>query len=138
MEIFLSAEIEGPAKNKWFELRKEFSEALSVLRDEDYGEALTDIGIISIILRPEFFEDDGHKERRFYSAKRKEADIRLRIEYTDFVKANKEMRKRIYAAHILESVRIAANKAGIAAKKAGTEFDGERLLRDVERLLEQI
>lgn len=131
MEIFLGAEIEGPATNKWFELQKEFSESLLVLREKNYGETLTSIGVISIIMRPEFFEDGGYKERRFYSAKRKEADIRLRIEYTDFVNANKEMQKRIYRAHILEAISIAGNKAG-------REFDLRRLLSDVEHLFNQM
>ena len=130
MDIFLGAEIDGPAAGKWFALQKAFSESLSVLGERNYGESLTSIGIISIIMPTEFFEDGGYKERRFYSAQRKAADIRLQIGYTDFVKADNETRKRIYRSHILEAVRIAATKAG-------SGLDGSRLLRDVEQLLEQ-
>lgn len=93
MEIFLGAEIEGPATSKWFDLQKEFSELLGELKDESYGDSLTSIGIISILMHPEYFEGEGYKERRYYSRKNKEADIRLRINYTDFVNANKEIRK---------------------------------------------
>ena len=79
MEIFLGAEIEGPATSKWFDLQKEFSELLGELKDENYGDSLTSIGIITILMHPEFFEGEGYKERRYYSRKNKEADIRLRI-----------------------------------------------------------
>ena len=128
MEIFLGAEIEGPATSKWFDLQKEFSELLGELMDENYGDSLTSIGIISILMHPEYFEGEGYKERRYYSRKNKEADIRLRINYTDFVNANKETRKGSYISHILEAITIAGNKAGDG-------FDLNRLLFDVQRLL---
>ena len=128
MEIFLGAETEGPATRKWFDLQKEFSVLLAEIKDEDYGDSLTSIGIISIIMHPEYFDGDGYKERKYYSRKKKEADIRLRINYTDFVNASKETRKGIYISHILEAITIAGNKAGDG-------FDLSRLLLDVKRLL---
>ena len=128
MEIFLGAEIEGPATSKWFDLQKEFSVLLGELKDENYGDSLTSIGIISILMHPEYFEGEGYKERRYYSRKNKEADIRLRINYTDFVNSNNETRKGIYISHILEAITIAGNKAGDG-------FDLNRLLFDVQRLL---
>ena len=128
MEIFLGAEIEGPATSKWFDLQKEFSGLLGELKDENYGDSLTSIGIISILMHPEYFEGEGYKERRYYPRKNKEADIRLQINYTDFVNANKETRKGIYISHILEAITIAGNKAGDG-------FDLNRLLFDVQRLL---
>lgn len=128
MEIFLGAEIEGPATSKWFDLQKEFSKLLGELKDENYGDSLTSIGIITILMHPEYFEGEGYKERRYYSRKNKEADIRLRINYTDFVNASKEIRKGIYISHILEAITIAGNKAGDG-------FDLNRLLFDVQRLL---
>lgn len=128
MEIFLSAEIEGPATSKWFVLQKEFSLLLSVLHKKDYGEQLNSIGIISIIMRDEYFEDGGHKERKYYSKTRKEADIRLRINYNDFLRANEADRKKLYIAHILDSIYI-------AGKKAGKDFAVTQLLTDVETIL---
>lgn len=128
MDIFLGAEIVGPGTSKWFDLQKEFSELLTEMKDEDYGDSLKSIGIISIIMHPEYFDGDGYKERRYYSRKKKEADIRLRINYTDFVNASKETRREIYVSHILEAITIAGNKAGDG-------FDLSRLLLDVQRLL---
>ena len=129
MEIFLSAEAEGPATSKWFILQKEFASALAQLKHRHYGDDLTSIGIISILMRDEFFVGGGYKERTHYSRKRKDADIRLRIDYQTFIKASKEMQKEIYLNHIVESIRI-------AGKKAGPAFQTEQLVADVRILLD--
>lgn len=128
MEIFLSAEIEGPVTSKWFLLQKEFTPLLKTLESKNYGETLTSIGIITILLRDKYLEDGGYKERRYYSKKNKEADIRLRINYYAFLKASDEEARKIYVDHILQSIRI----AGV---KAGKGFDLERLIADVQELL---
>lgn len=67
MEIFLSAEIEGPVTSKWFVLQKEFSELLLNFHEKEYGENLNSIGIITILMRDEYLKDGGHKERKYYS-----------------------------------------------------------------------
>ena len=128
MDIFLSAEIEGRAESKWFILQKEFSEKLKKLSEYNYGDNLTSIAIISIIMREEFFEDWAYKERKYYSKKNKEADIRLRINYKKFIIAKEDERRKIYFDHILESIRI-------AGEKAGSDFRLDNLLSDVNYLL---
>ena len=128
MEIFLSAEIAGAAHGKWFLLQKEFTPLLKTLESKNYGETLTSIGIITILMPDQYFEDSGYKERRYYSKKTREADIRLRISYNAFLNATSEEARKIYADHILQSIRI-------AGEKAGKEFDLERLIGDVQALL---
>lgn len=128
MDIFLSAEIEGPATRKWFELQKEFSALLSQVSKNDYGENLISIGIISIIMRDEYFKEGGYKERKYYNRGRREADIRLRINYKEFLKASDQERRTIYINHIIESICI-------AGEKAGEGFETERLISDVKRVL---
>lgn len=128
MEIFLSAEIEGPATNKWFALQKEFAPLLKSLKAKCYGDMLTNIGIISIILRDQYFEGGGYKERRYYSKKNKEADIRIKIDYNKFVRSSPEEARAMYIEHILESISI-------AGEKAGKGFNLEQLLCDVREVL---
>jgi len=130
MKIFLGAELEGRAGSKWFKLQKTFSSKLGNIADLNYGESLTNIAIISIIVREEFFEGGGYKERRYYSKIRKEADIRLRINYHDFVIADDVTREEIYISHILEAVSI-------AGKKAGKGFNIKRLIADIEECLRE-
>ena len=129
MEIFLSGEIEGPASAKWVELQRECAPLLSKLEDKNYGEDLTSIGIISILMRDEYLANGLHPEKRYYSRKRKEADIRMWINYKEFSRSNKEQRKKIYIDHIIESIRV-------AGKKAGKGFDTELLVKDVREILD--
>ena len=69
MEIFLGAEIEGPAAGKWFVLQKEFSRSLLSIEDRCYGDDLLSIGVISIVMRDKYFEQGGYKERLYYNKK---------------------------------------------------------------------
>lgn len=130
MTIFLSAEIEGPATSKWFELQKIFSKRLSCISNVNYGNSLTSISIISIIMRDDFFEQGGYKERKYYNKARADADIRLRLDYFSFLKGNDEARKRIYIDHILAAINI-------AGQKAGKNFNLNRLVNDVTHILEE-
>ena len=65
MEIFLSAETEGMAASRWFELQKIFSAELASINDVHYGKGLSSIAIISIIMRDHFFENGGHLRSLF-------------------------------------------------------------------------
>lgn len=129
MEIFLGAETEGAAAGKWFELQKTLTPLLNCLRDVDYGKDLTSIGIITILMRDSFFEDGGYPERRYYNSRKKEADIRLRMDYHSFNKATSEQRKAIYIQHIIRCIET-------AGEKVSGDFDADRLIRDVKNLLE--
>ena len=128
MDIFLSAETEGPAASKWFVLQKEFTPLLKSLSEKSYGEDLTSIGIISILLRDKYLGDDWHRERKYYSKKNKEADIRLKMDYQKFLRASPEDARKMYIEHILDSISI-------AGKKAGKGFNLEHLLSDVREVL---
>lgn len=110
MNVFLGAELYGVAQKYWFELRKEFSPKLNSLREKNYGDELKSIGIITIILPDYFFNDGGYPERRLFKRKTKEADIRLRINYYQFIHANVEERRTIYINHILESINTLRDK----------------------------
>ena len=130
MKIFLGAELEGAAGNKWFVLQKEFNKKLLSLDNKNYGDELIHIGIISIIMREEFFVDGAYKERRHINRKTKTTDIRLRIDYNKFVKSSNETRRQLYIEHITEAIRI-------SGEKAGKTFETERLIEDVLVLLNE-
>ena len=110
MDIFLGAELYGVAQKYWFELRREFSLKLNSLKDKNYGDELKRISIISIILPDNFYIDGGYPERRLFKRKTKEADIRLRINYNQFIHGDADERRTIYIRHILESINTLRNK----------------------------
>lgn len=128
MEIFLGAELEGAAGGRWFALQKDFSKRLSPIKARDYGLDLVNIGIISIIMKEETLQDGAYKERKYYNRKEKSADIRLRMNYEDFVKACDRDRREMYTSHILQAVQI-------ACEKAGDRLNSDQLLNDIKELL---
>lgn len=110
MQFFLSAETFAPAHNYWQEARSIIIPQLEKLSTSFYGNGLSRIAIISIILPDQFFEGGGYKERRLYKRKTGEADIRLRINFKQFVHAKPEQRLDIYANHIIDSVQTLHGK----------------------------
>ena len=68
---------------------------------------------------------------RFFAFNRfvtKEADIRLRIDYNEFIHASEEERLNIYNNHIVQSIRT-------LQKKLGPDFDYSKLEEDVKQAL---
>jgi hypothetical protein len=128
LKIFLGAELEGAAGSRWFALRADISKRLSPIQDRDYGSELVSIAIISIIMKEETIQDGAYKERKYYNRKEKYADIRLQINYKDFLKARDSDRREMYISHILKSVQI-------ACEKAGDSLNSNQLINDIKELL---
>ena len=84
------------------------------VRARNYGDELTHIYIISIILPPEYFTDGGFKERKIFFRKTHDADIRLRIDYHSFVYAKPDKRREIYKQHIIDSIMTLQRKVSKA------------------------
>ena len=110
MKFFLGAETYAPAQNYWMEARRIIEPQLEKLSSSSYGDGLSSIAIISIILPDQFFEHGGYKERRLYKRKSGEADIRLRIDFKQFIRAKPEQRLDLYARHIIECVQTLNGK----------------------------
>ena len=129
MHFFLSSETYGLAATFWRPLEAAFSKSLLSLEETSYGDELTSISIISIILPSEFYSDGGYKERRLFHRKTRDADIRLRIDYHSFVCAKPEQRRELYADNIINSILT-------LKKKVSPVFQFDRLLSDVATALD--
>ena len=128
MDIFLSAELDSLASSRWFPLQKEFRRKLSCLEQKFYGDELTSVAIISIIMDPKYFEDGGYKERILYRRRTSEADVRLRIPWKEFVFSKPDLRRKIYINHILESIEVLRTRVG-------SQFKLDELKKDIYLLL---
>lgn len=104
MELFLTSESYGTASALWLLLCKEFNKNLEWLKSADYGDELTSICIVSIIMPDSYYEDGGYRERILFKKSSKEADVRLRIDYKDFVSASYGKRKQLYCEHIVQAL----------------------------------
>ena len=128
MHIFLSAELYGKAGGLFTPLCRECSAKLKLLEDRSYGDELVDIGIISIIMPEEFFEDGGYRERILFQRKQHGADVRLRIPYKSFIICKPEVRRQLYVEHIIHSIAVLKGRVS-------KHFEMDRLLSDVRSVL---
>ena len=79
MKFFLSYESAAPATFYLTKLEPLFSAKLAALEPKNYGDELTDIGIISIVLPEELLHN--HPERQLFQRKSRSADIRLQMDF---------------------------------------------------------
>ena len=126
MKFFLSYESAAPAASYLTKLEPLFSAKLAALEPKNYGDDLTDIGIISIVLPEELLPN--HPERQLFQRKSRSADIRLQMDFAAFVHTKPETRYELYAAHILASLST-------LERKVARQFQYAELYRDVEALL---
>ncbi len=131
MKIFLGSETEGRADGLLLPIRNAVNTLLDVIREKQYGNALLDIGVISIIMKDEMYDSGGYPERKYYSKIKREADIRLRLNYKIFCNAKPHERMEIYKKHVWRAFAIAASKA----KSADDNFEENKLLSDVKQAL---
>ena len=115
--VFFSVEGEGAAAVKIMEILNPIQAALNEL-DKRYSSKLDSIAIIPLCV-----SDEARRERRYVSLKKRCADLRLRIDWADFVRAAPETRRYL----CLENLRASA--AYIAQKDAS--FQLEEFLADI-------
>ncbi len=84
-----------------------------------YCDALDTIGIIPFSGPDKYMSD--WKERKYISWARREADIRLRIDFDTFVKASQENQRAMVKEVIIKSLEIIKHRC--EAKKLRFEFD---------------
>lgn len=131
MKIFLGSETEGRADSLLLPVRNKVDSLLNGIREKDYGKALSDIGIFSIIMKDEMYDSGGYPERKYYRKTSGSADIRLRLNYNEFCNATQEERMELYKRDVWKAFSIAADKA----KVVDCQFKKEELINDVEKML---
>lgn len=126
MKIFLSGETSFNANEPFRRLLMEMNKKLKSFieadeNDDTYGAEFKSIGIITMIL-----SDDLAKtpERKLINRKKKEADIRLKIDYYKFVNSNADTQFFLYLKNIIESIKVVNEK-----KKE--DFNGDKLIEDI-------
>ena len=148
-KIFISSEIDrinGITKDMstdiadyYIQIEKKIN---SLLKSNDYGDALLDggIGIIMTIYSKKYLEtikkDTGKEfpERIIYRRKTKDSDVRLRVDYEKFIESTGETRKGLILQNIIDSI-LALNEK--IKKHKDVKFLGEKLVNDLASALEK-
>lgn len=123
MRFFLSAEVDTLVHEQLRRVQNRVQARLTeFFAGRDYGPALKKIGVIPMILRPEW--QAGHREQRLFQRKQKSADYRTWIGFEKMRDGTDELRERLLLKNIVEAVVD-------LSRKAGKGFAGEQLVEDL-------
>jgi hypothetical protein len=128
MKFFLSGELDVEIRDAWAPVRQYVEARLNAsLSDKEYGSAICSIGIIPMILRPEW--QSARKERRLFQRKQRGADYRTAIDFEQFRSGSERVRRRLLVRNIIEAIEDLQRKAGRA-------FHGHALVEDILALFQ--
>lgn len=95
----------------------------------NYGTEFRSIGIIPTCFSDETWELIGWKEQKQIWRKKKEADIRLRMDYYQFKRSNPENKRLLFIDIIIKSLKI-------VQERSKGDFKGEQLINDILNALD--
>lgn len=125
MTFFLSCEAYSSGATLLMRYHNLTEYRLKALLECSYGQELTHISLITIMMPKEFYEDGGWKERTLFQKKSHSADLRLRLNYQEFLCATPERRAILYCNHILKSLEA-------LRRKVSRDYQFDALLHDVQ------
>lgn len=132
MKIFITIEAQNATDNGLFEIFRDVNQQLSFVTDKNseleninnYGNEFRIISIIPSCLDDNYWKVFGWKERKQIWRKKKEADIRLRMNYNRFIEETPENRRLMFIDIIVKSIQA-------VQEKSIDDFQGEKLIEDI-------
>lgn len=95
---------------------------------DNYGKEFRSIAIIPTGVSDDFWKALGWKERTLIWRKKREADIRLRINYERFIKESTENKRLMVVDIIVKSIKV-------VQEKSKEDFRGNELIVDILKTL---
>ncbi len=131
MKLFISIESEKTAESGLADIMKEIRNKLSFLfEDTDiYGTEFDSIAIIPTCVSDDIWQISGWKERKRINRKKKEADIRLKMDYHRFINETDKNKYLLFTDIIIKSVCIVNDKSK-------GDFKGDKLINDILKALD--
>ena len=128
MTLFLSCEAQSDGAGLLMRYHQLTQPRLNRLSDRCYGQELTEIAIITIFVSDELFEGGCWRERKLFQRKSHSADLRLRLNYREFLSATPEHRATLYCTHILNSIETLRGKVS-------RDYQFDALIQDIQSIL---
>ena len=130
MKLFISIEAERSEETGIDNILTEVRKKLSFLSEdtEAYGTEFSEISVIPVCVSEEMWQTLGWNERKLISRKKKEADIRLKMDFQRFNKADAEEKYILFADIIVKSVLV-------VKEKSKSDFKGDKLVADIIKAL---
>lgn len=136
MRLFLSIEAQCEETGIQYIL-SEVNQKLSFVTAKDknlentdnYGQEFSSIAVIPTCVSEKMWVISGWKERRFISRKKREADIRLKMDYERFKSETKENKYILFADVIIKSILV-------VSQKSKGDFNADKLIDDILNALD--
>ena len=134
MRLFISVEAQHAFESGLSEILREVTESIKSINDDSlnsefkYGKEFISISIIPSCMDEIYWTALGWKERKLINRKKGEAEIRIRMDYDRFVRESTTNKRLIFIKTIVESIKI-------IEEKSKSDFNGEKLINDILRLL---
>lgn len=133
MLLFMTLEANVDALSKilrktTYELKFITNQNIGLEDTDNYGTEFRIISIIPTCLDDNFWEALGWKERKQIWRKKREADIRLRMDYYRFVKETPENQRLMFIDIIVKSIKV-------VQEKSKGDFRGNELINDILKVL---
>lgn len=132
MKLFLSIEAQNCTENGLSKILKETIDKLHFVTNNstnleninNYGMEFREIAIIPSCMDDGFWSATGWKERKQIWRKKREADIRLRMDYDRFMSGSLDERRLLFYDIIIKSIEV------IKARSKG-DFLADKLIKDI-------
>jgi hypothetical protein len=103
MRFFFSGELDTLVGDVYRPIRQRVEERLNSFCDgRNYGDAVQEIGIIPIIVRPEWLGD--RKERRLFQRRKASADYRTQIDFEKFKSGDDNVRTKLLVKNVVQAI----------------------------------
>jgi hypothetical protein len=132
MRLFITIEAENSSQNGLADIFRDVDRQLSFVTGknddlpnvDNYGSEFREIAIIPSCVSLSTWEALGWKERQYVWRKKREADIRLRMDYERFVSETPENKRLLFVDIIIKSIKV------LQTKSKG-DFRGDALIADI-------
>jgi hypothetical protein len=134
MKLVISVEAQNAFEIGLGEILREVNESIKSINDNSlvseskYGNEFVSIGIIPSCMEEKMWTALGWKEKKLIKRTKREADIRIRMDYDRFIRESPSNKRLIFIKTIVESLKIVQEKSKF-------DFKGEELINDILFLL---
>lgn len=132
MRLFITVEAQNAMESGLARLLKEINSELDFITSKEkklesidnYGTEFKEIAIIPTCASEEYLKILGWKERKQIWRKKKEADIRLQMDYDRFISETEENKRLMFINVIVKSIEV-------VIERSKGDFNGQQLIKDI-------
>ena len=132
MRLYITVEAQNAMESGLARLLKEINSELDFITSKEkkleskdnYGTEFKEIAIIPTCASEEYLKILGWKERKQIWRKKKEADIRLQMDYDRFISETEENKRLMFINVIVKSIEV-------VIERSKGDFNGQQLIKDI-------